>query len=399
MRILVADKFPEQGLEHLRLEGHEVTFDPDLTGPALVAAVPGHDVLVVRSTKVEAEAIAAADSLSLIVRAGAGTNTIDKQAAAARAIYVSNVPGQNAVAVAELTLGLILAIDRRIPDNVVDLRADVWNKAAYSKASGLMGRRLGVVGMGAIGLAVASRAAAFGLELHALDKRRDAATAERVDELGFELHADLPTLAASVDILSFHVPATSDTRHLVNAALLSVLRPGTVLINTSRADVVDEPALLAAIDERDLWVGVDVLADEPSAGTGEVRSALARHPRVYATHHIGASTAQAQQAVAAGVLEVVDAFETGTVLNCVNLQPRVPDTTTITVRHRDRVGVLANLLMLIRDADINVKTMSNLVFQGQEAATATLDLKGTITEDLLDQLRALPNVFHVRINA
>ncbi|MDH3540779.1 MAG: NAD(P)-binding domain-containing protein [Acidimicrobiia bacterium] len=399
MRILIADKFPEEGLEHLRLQGHEVTFDPDLTGPDLVAAVPGHDVLVVRSTKVEAEVIAAADSLSLIVRAGAGTNTIDKQAAAARAIYVSNVPGQNAVAVAELTLGLILAIDRRIPDNVVDLRADIWNKAAYSKASGLMGRRLGVVGMGAIGLAVALRAAAFGLELHTLDKRRDAATAERVDELGFELHADLPTLAASVDILSFHVPATSDTRHLVNAALLSVLRPGTVLINTSRADVVDEPALLAAIDERDLWVGVDVLADEPSAGTGEVRSALARHPRVYATHHIGASTAQAQQAVAAGVLEVVDAFDTGTVLNCVNLQPRVPDTTTITVRHRDRVGVLANLLMLIRDADINVKTMSNLVFQGQEAATATLDLKGAITEDLLDQLRALPNVFHVRINA
>jgi D-3-phosphoglycerate dehydrogenase len=171
-----------------------------------------------------------------------------------------------------------------------------------------------------------------------------------------------------------------------------------VLINTSRADVVDEPALLAAIDERDLWVGIDVLEDEPSAGTGEVSSALAQHPRVYATHHIGASTAQAQAAVAAGVLEVVDAFASGTILNCVNLQPRVPDTTTITVRHRDRVGVLANLLTLIRDADINVKTMSNLVFQGQEAATATLDLKGSVSAELLAQMRTLPNVFHVRIN-
>lgn len=399
MRILVADKFPDPGLEYLRSQGHEVTFDPALTGSDLVKAVPGQDVLVVRSTKVSAEAIEAADSLSLIVRAGAGTNTIDKQAAAARAVHVSNVPGQNAVAVAELTLGLILAIDRRIPDNVSDVRANTWNKAAYSKGIGLMGRSLGVVGMGAIGLAVASRAAAFGLELHAIDKGRDAVTAERMDELGFQLHADLPTLAATVDILSFHVPATSDTKHLVNGALLSAVRPGTVLINTSRADVVDETALLAVIDEQDLWVGVDVMADEPSSGTGEVSSDLAQHPRVYATHHIGASTAQAQAAVAAGVLEVVDAFGTGTILNCVNLQPRVPDITTITVRHRDRVGVLANLLALIRDAGINVATMSNLVFQGQEAATATLDLKASVTEELLGQMRELPNVFHVRINA
>jgi D-3-phosphoglycerate dehydrogenase len=399
MHILVADKFPESGLEYLRSRGHEVTFNPDLSGPDLATAVPGQDVLIVRSTKVTAEVLEAADSLSLIVRAGAGTNTIDKQAAAARAIHVSNVPGRNAVAVAELTLGLILSIDRRIPDNVSDLRAHTWNKASYSKGSGLMGRTLGIVGMGAIGLAVASRAAAFGLQLHALDKGRDAVTTERMDELGFQLHADLRTLAASVDILSFHVPATSDTKHLVNAALLAAVRPGTVIINTSRADVVDEPALLAAIDERDLWVGVDVLENEPSSGTGEVSSDLAEHPRVYATHHIGASTAQAQAAVAAGVLEVVDAFAAGTILNSVNLQPRVPDTTTITVRHRDRVGVLANLLTLIRDADINVKTMSNLVFQGQEAATATLDLKGSVTDELLSQMRSLPNVFHVRINA
>lgn len=399
MRILVADKFPGRGLDYLRSQEHEVTYDPELKGPGLVAAIPGHDVLIVRSTKVEADAIDAGDSLSLIVRAGAGTNTIDKQAAAARAIHVSNVPGQNAVAVAELTLGLILAIDRRIPDNVSDLRAHTWNKKTYSKGQGLLGRHLGVVGMGAIGLAVASRAAAFGLHLHALDKGRDAATAEKLEELGVELHVDLHTLAAAVDILSFHVPATADTKHLVNAQLLSALRPGAVLINTSRADVVDEPALLAAIDEGDLWVGVDVMANEPAAGTGEVSSELASHPRVYATHHIGASTAQAQQAVAAGVLEVVDAFAAGSILNCVNLQPRVPDITTITVRHRDRVGVLANLLALIRDASINVKTMSNLVFQGQEAATATIDLKGSVTEELLEEMRALPNVFHVRINA
>ncbi len=399
MRILVADKFPETGLDHLRSEGHDVTFDPDLSGPDFAGALASQDVLIVRSTKVTAQAIEGAHDLSLIVRAGAGTNTIDKQAAAARAIHVSNVPGRNAVAVAELTLGLMLAIDRRIPDNVSDIRANTWNKQAYSEGLGLMGRHLGVVGMGAIGQAVATRAASFGLHLHALDKRRDIQSTQRMENLGFELHADLKTMAAAVDILSFHVPATPDTRHLVDAELLAAVRPGTVLINTSRSDVVDEPALLAVIEEKDLWVGIDVLADEPSSGAGAVSSTLAEHPRVYATHHIGASTAQAQAAVAAGVLEVVDAFATGSIVNCVNLQPPMSDTTTVTVRHRDRVGVLANLLGLIRDAGINVETMNNLVFQGQEAATATLDLRGKVTKELLGQMEALPNVFHIRVNA
>jgi D-3-phosphoglycerate dehydrogenase len=399
MRILVADKFPESGLAHLRDQGHDVDFQPDVSGADLVAALGKAEVLVVRSTEVAATAIENAPALSLVVRAGAGTNTIDKRAAAARAIYVSNVPGRNAIAVAELTLGLILAIDRRIPDNVADLRAQSWNKRAYSKGTGLMGRSLGIVGLGAIGLAVATRAASFGLELHAVEKSRDLATGERMAELGFVLHRDLTALASSVDIISFHVPAMADTRHLVDEELLAVMRPGTVLINTSRADVIDEKALLVAFDEKDLWAGLDVYADEPSSGKGSMASALAGHPRVYGTHHIGASTAQAQAAVAAGVLEVIDAFAAGEILNCVNLQPHVPDTTSISVRHRDRVGVLAAILMHIRDAGINVEHMSNLVFQGAEAASATINLKGSITADLLEGLEEIPDVFHARLNS
>ena len=170
MQILIADKFPESGLAHLESQGHDVDFQPDLTGDDLPGAVAQAEVLIVRSTKVSAATIEAAPSLALIVRAGAGTNTIDKQAAADHAVYVSNVPGRNAIAVAELTLGLILAIDRRIPDNVADLRTSTWNKATYSKGTGLLGRSLGIVGVGAIGLAVATRAASFGLELHAVEK-------------------------------------------------------------------------------------------------------------------------------------------------------------------------------------------------------------------------------------
>lgn len=398
MRILVADKFPDAGLARLRSGGHEISFEPHLTADDLTGALAGTDVLIVRSTEVTAAAINAADTLSLIVRAGAGTNTIDKKAAATRAVHVSNVPGRNAIAVAELTLGLLLAIDRRIPDNVSDLRQQTWNKQGYSKGLGLMGRHLGIVGVGAIGLAVATRAASFGLHLHAVEKPRNPATEERMADLDFRVHADLPALASAVDILSFHVPAAADTRHLIDDELLAAVRPGTVLLNTSRADIVDEPALLAVIDEKELWVGVDVLADEPGSGTGDVRSALAEHPRVYGTHHIGASTAQAQAAVADGVLEVVEAFAAGEILNCVNLQPHMRDTTSITVRHRDRVGVLAAMLTVIRDAGLNVENMSNLVFEGAEAATATLNLKGAVGDDVIEQIKALPNVFHVRIN-
>jgi D-3-phosphoglycerate dehydrogenase len=398
MRILVADAFPESGLEHLTGGGHQVDYQPALSGEDVGAALDGIEVLVVRSTRVDAGALEHGTDLSLIVRAGAGTNTIDKAAAAARAVYVSNVPGRNAVAVAELTMGLILAIDRQIPDNVADLRAGAWNKRRYSGGAGLLGRRLGIVGLGAIGRAVAVRAASFGLALHGLEKPRHATTRRALEDLGFVLHPDLAALAASVDILSFHVPASPETRHLVDTDLLATLAPGSVLINTSRADVVDEAALLLALDTGDLWAGLDVFADEPAGGEGTIQSALARHPRVYGTHHIGASTAQAQDAVAEGVLEVIDAFAGGTVLNCVNLQPHVPDTTRITVRHRDRVGVLASVLMHIRDAGLNVEHMSNLVFQGAEAASATMDLKGPVTAELLERLAELPDVIHARRN-
>lgn len=398
MRLLLADKFPDSGLDHLRKEGHDVAYLPDTTGESLRDALEGIEILVVRSTAVPAAAIERASDLALIVRAGAGTNTIDRQAAAARAIHVSNVPGRNAVAVAELTMGLILAIDRRIPDNVSDLRGSEWNKSAYSKGLGLMGRSLGIIGLGAIGLAVASRAASFGLQLHALAKPRSPATEESLAGLDFTFHDDVAGLAAAADIITLHVPATDGTKGLVDAGFLALVGPGTVLINTSRADVVDEAALLQVIDEKDLWVGVDVFADEPDSGTDHIASPLAAHPRVYGTHHIGASTAQAQAAVAAGVLEVIDAFSAGEILNCVNLQPHVPDTTRITVRHLDRVGVLASMLMLIRDAGINVEHMSNLVFQGAEAASATLDLKGKVTDDLLDRLMEIPEIIHARFN-
>jgi D-3-phosphoglycerate dehydrogenase len=320
MKILFADKFPEHGLERLRGEGHDCDYQPDLTGADLAARVPGCDVLVVRSTTVDAATVDAADKLQMIIRAGAGTNTIDKDAAAEKSVRVCNVPGKNALAVAELTLGLLLAIDRNIPDNVADLRAGRWNKKKYSVARGLHGRSIGIVGLGAIGIAVAERAAAFGMQVHVIARPgRSGDVADRLSRLDTVQVDNLEEMADRCDVLSFHVPASPETKGLVNRSLLERMAPGSILINTARGDVVDEQALIDAMDSKDIRAGLDVYDNEPATGEGEFDSALARHPNVYGTHHIGASTAQAQDAVAQGVIETIDAFVQGRVINCVNL--------------------------------------------------------------------------------
>lgn len=321
MKILFADKFPEHYLNRLQDLGHECSYQPDLAAEDLPANIPGFDALVVRSTRVEAPVLTAADSLGIVIRAGAGTNTIDKDAAAEKHVRVCNVPGRNALAVAELTMGLLLAIDRNIPDNVADLRAGRWNKKKYSVAEGLYGRSIGIVGLGAIGLAVAERAAAFGMPVHVIGKPgRPEDVSRRLAAMTAVETASLEQLAERCDVLSFHVPASPETKGMVNEDLLSRMKPGSIVINTARGDLVDEQALIQAMDAKGIRAGIDVYLDEPAAAQGEFDSALARHPNVYGTHHIGASTAQAQNAVAEGVVEIIDAFDQGRILHCVNLE-------------------------------------------------------------------------------
>lgn len=319
MKVLFADKFPDSYLDQLAELGHGCESRPELTADDLPDGIAGHEVLVVRSTRVEAEAIEAADELKLVIRAGAGTNTIDTDAAAGKGVRVCNVPGRNALAVAELTMGLLLAVDRNIPDNVIDLRAGRWNKKKYSIARGIYGRSMGIVGLGAIGLAVAERAAAFGMEIHVV---RKPGREERVNAclaaVGAVEADGIEALAERSDVLSFHVPASPETRGMVNESLLDRMAPGSIIINTARGDVIDEQALISAMDDKGIRAGLDVFQDEPAAGEGEFHSALASHPNVYGTHHIGASTTQAQNAVAEGVVEIIDAFTQGRVLNCVN---------------------------------------------------------------------------------
>jgi D-3-phosphoglycerate dehydrogenase len=393
MHLLFADKVADQTVAALEARGHRCSVEPALTTPDLPGRIGGVDALVVRSTKVDRAVFEAADKLALVIRAGAGTNTIDTKAAARSGVLVSNVPGRNAVAVAELTMGLILAVDRRIADNVADARRGRWAKAKYSKANGLLGSAIGIIGTGSIGLAVAERAAAFGMRIGCLDRPgRSQATRDRLAELDAVCYASLPELLGSSDVVSLHVPSSAATRNLVDAGFLAAMKPGAILVNTSRGDVVDEAALLAALDAGQVRAGLDVFADEPGSGRAEWNSKLATHPAVVATHHIGASTEQAQAAIAAGVVEIIDAFAVGETRNCVNLAPRSLGSATLTVRHLDKVGVLARVLELLREAGLNVEHMQNMIFAGGQAAVATIDVAGSVPADLLARIEVIPEV-------
>ena len=396
MQLLFADALPGATITELESRGHTCVVDASIGAGDLADRISGSDVLVVRSTKVGADVFEAADRLALVIRAGAGTNTIDTAAAAAHGVLVSNVPGRNAAAVAELTMGLILAIDRRIADNVADLRRGRWEKKEYAKADGLLGSTLGIIGLGSIGLCVAERAAAFGIRVQALARpgRRSDVVA-RAEDLGITFQDTLADLLATSDIVSLHVPAHADTKRLVDTEFLDRMRTGAILVNTSRGDVVDEKALLQALDAGRVRAGLDVYADEPGSGSSDWTSAVAQHPAVVGTHHIGASTRQAQQAIAEGVVEIVDAFATGGSRHCVNLSPGRLGAATLTIRHLDRVGVLARVLDLLSAADLNVEHMENRVFDGGHAAIATIDVGGTVPGSLRTDLEAIPHVLGV----
>lgn len=402
MKVLVADTFEQSGIDGLASAGCEVVYQPDLKDDALADAIraTGADVLVVRGTTVTS-AMLDAGRLALIVRAGAGYNTIDVAGASSRGIYVSNCPGKNAIAVAELTMALILALDRRVPDNVAELRASRWNKKEFSKARGLFGQTLGLLGVGSIGQEVIRRAAAFGMDVVIWSRRFDGES-RPIDEreardLGIEAAfrtvkiALAPTpgdAAARADVLSVHLALGPGTKRLVNAELLGRMKPGASFVNTSRGEVVDHGALAAAIRDKGLRAGLDVFANEPTSATGEYADALLSMPGVYGTHHIGASTDQAQEAIAAETVRIIRSYkDTGRVPNVVNLAKRTPATHMLVVRHRDRPGVLAHVFHHLRQAQLNVQETENIVFEGAEAAVARVNLDGEPAADVCARIR------------
>lgn len=387
MKILIVDKFPDRYLAAIRKLGHDVAYEPGTKAADIAAKSGGADIIVVRSTEVTAETIRASTNLSLIIRAGAGTNNIDRKAASAAGVYVSNCPGTNSVAVAELAMGLICALDRRIVENVTDLRSGRWNKAEYSKAAGLLGKTLGVIGVGMIGKEVIVRAKAFGLKVKAWSR---SLTPEKAQELGVEYVATIAALVPTCDILSVHLAQAAETKGIISREIIAAMKPGALFINTARAGVVDQAALVEAVKAKKIRVGTDVFEGEPEGKDGAFTDELGMLPGVYGTHHIGASTEQAQDAVATETVRIIKVYgETGRVENWVNKMKKTPARFQLVVRHYDKPGVLADVLAIIREADLNAEEISNVIFDGAQAACCTIQLDSELDAGRLAKINAL----------
>ena len=312
MKVLIADKFPDNYIEEFKNLKLDVENSPKLGENDLPDAAKEHEILIVRSTVVNANTINSSNKLKLIIRAGAGVNNIDIPAATKRGISVANCPGKNSVAVAELAIGLMVSLDRRIPDNVIDFKKGTWNKAEYSKAEGLKDKTLGIIGVGNIGKEVAKRANAFDMKVYGYD-------IVRLKDVPLEYVDTIEDILPKCDVISLHLPANDKTKGIFNKKLFALMKPNSFLINTSRPSVIDEEALLDAVKEKNIRVALDVFNDEPEGKTGEVKSKLQDNPNIYITHHIGASTNQAQNAVAEETVNIIKEYvASGKVKNCVN---------------------------------------------------------------------------------
>lgn len=385
MKVYLADKLPPVVAEELKKLGLTIEDNPGADEKHLADGLKDAEILVVRSTVVNESCIKKSPNLMMIIRAGAGVNNIDIKAASRMGIYVANCPGQNSIAVAELTMGLILSLDRYIADNVSDFKNGKWNKAAYSKADGLHGKVVGVVGVGQIGMEVIKRAKAFGMPVIAWSRSLTHAQAE---EMGVTYAKNIEQLASVCDILTVHLALNADTKGIITKKILSQLKDGAFFINTSRAGVVDEDALYKEVKSGRIKAGLDVINDEPEYKQGEVNSRFQDLDGAYITHHIGASTQQAQLAVATDAVDIIGGYlKTGTVRNWLNRCEHSDAEWKLVVRHFDKPGVIANVMNELKTAKINAQELENVIFENKIAACCTIQLDAKPSDKVLKNIR------------
>jgi len=409
MRLLIADKLHPRAIEELRALPLDVVYEPEITKETLETKLGNVGILVVRSTEVTAKALEGSRQLGLIVRAGNETNTIDVRAASKRGVYVANCPGKNASAVAELVLGMLVALDRRIPDAVQSLRDGRWERLEFSKAEGLLGRTLGIAGLGAIGREVALRARALGMHPVAWSR---SLTPSRAQELGIGYASSLEELAQRSDALTLHLSLTERTRGVVNKRIFDALPKRAMFVNVAREGLVDYAALRDAVAHRGLRAAVDVYPDEPKGGKtfatdlftapAPVSSGAGRAGEapgfVYGTPHIAASTDQAQLAISLETVRVIRSFLLeGAVPNVVNVSGQSSARFQLVIRMLDKVGTFANVLAVLKRHGINVEEVNNTVFEGGVAACAKLRTIMRPTEACLSEIRAFEEVLHVDV--
>lgn len=398
MKILVGCNLPESALSELRSLGTEVLYEPKLTTERIERLIPDVAVLVVCRTRVSPEVIAASKALQIIVRAGTDTANIAIAEASAAGIFVANCPHKDAIAIAELTFGLLLALDRRVVQNAVALREGVLDEPETIEALGLAGRTLGILGFGPVEQEIAKRARAFGMNLLAWSPTL---TPELAAASNVEFCAWPRELARQSDVVTVYAPQQESDQMLVDAEFLQNLHAGAYIVYVGHPAAVDETALARVAKARNLGVAYDISAPQVAGSdTSRFKSRLQTLPNVIGTHHLADRTQQAHQATADEVVRIVREFlVSGEVVNCVNLLERSPATWQLILRLKDTVGVLASIMDHVRNDGINVEEVSSRVFTGAQAGCCTIALDERPSAEALSAIRELEGVLHLELRA
>ncbi|MHB0869618.1 MAG: phosphoglycerate dehydrogenase [Chloroflexota bacterium] len=378
MRVLVSDPVANDGVDYLR-QYAEVDLKTGLKPEELIRIIPGYDALVVRSeTKVTAEVIEAGTGLQVIGRAGVGIDNIDVAAATRRGIVVVNAPTGNNIAAAEHTIGMMLAVARNIPQAYLSLRAGNWQRSKFMGVE-LRDKLLGVAGLGKIGTEVARRAQGLEMQVIAYDPYLSAEHAKR---LGIEA-VTLDELLRRADFVTIHVPLTPQTRGLIGAEQLRRMKPTARLINCARGGVVDEAALLEALDSGIIaGAALDVFAHEPLPAD----SPLLRSDKVVVTPHLAGSTVEAQVGVALDVAEQIAAVLRGqSARYAVNAPVILPETMSVLGPYLELAGKLGSLVTQLSEGQLR---SIEVTYAGEISEMETAPLKAMVIKGLLQPVLA-----------
>lgn len=374
MRILVADKLSDAGVEELAAH-FDVDVRTGLDKPSLVEAIGAYDGVVVRSaTTIDGDIIGAGDRLKVIARAGIGLDNVDVPAATARGVIVCNAPQSNIISAAEHAMALLLSLARTVPQAHASLTSGEWKRSAFSGVE-LHGKVFGVVGLGRIGALVAQRASAFGMQLKAFDTF---VSRERAAQMGVELTDSLEELCRSADVLSVHLPKTSDTLGLIGEAELRAMKPSALLINTARGGIVDEQALYEALSNG--WIAgaaLDVFDPEPKTD-----SPLFGLDNIVVTPHLGASTSEAQDKAGTMVAEAVRLALAGEfVPSAVNVQVSagIPETVKPYMPLTETLGRIFTALQPSDASRLTIEYRGRLADEETQALTLSA-LRGVLTD-------------------
>ena len=371
-RILIADPIASEGVELLKTQA-DVDVKKGLKPQELIDILGDYDALIVRSeTKVTPDVVRAGKKLQVIARAGIGVDNIDLDAATGGGIAVVNAPTGNTIAAVEHTMALMLALARNVPQANHSLKQSEWNRGAFMGVE-VRNKTLGIVGLGRVGSEVGKRAQSFAMHLLAFDPF---VSPDYARILGIEL-VTLEELLARSDFVTVHTPLTESTHHLIGEAELAIMKPSARIINVARGELIDESALLKALDgEKLAGAALDVFSKEPP---GE--SPLVKHPRVIVTPHLGASTQEAQREVAVEAAQQVLAVLRGEpARNTVNAPFLAPEVHAVVAPHLPVASMLGKLLMRLTEGQF---VGVNISYQGDIAEHDTVTLKSAVLTGLL----------------